>query len=604
MPKLQGKKPAIWCDRCGREMPKAHAVFEGAAYCGTCYKREFRPVPCAECGKTTRSPGGVTPVLCRACRTTGRLCPRCGKSFRHAGATVPAGAVCPSCARYCREPKTCPLCGYESYHLARDFKQGFLEPVCERCRRKNHITCPGCGKHRKPAGRNAAGLTVCSQCLKQGDAPFICPQCGREGKRHSNTRCEACYWEGRLASALRSSLILPDDGWAREGFAAFMRELAERVGPMKATLRMNRHELFFREIWDISPDTRFLSASLLTSLYGREGLRRRAVPFGFMQKAGILRAEPEHAVRLAGERVSQQRVLQKSEGRWYAGDLADYYEHLEEIRKRYRAWGWTDKRERFSPRTVTADLRSAAKFLENLSQDITSTTQLDQSHLNGFLASWPGHRDGLRRFLTFLKSSRRVFGELRIVSVKRSVPEGAFLSHADYSRLLKTWLNPPDHTRKEALICLFMAFYAQKPHKIVKMRLSDLSRGENGLNQVSFGKTRLELDPRVSHLIDYYLGRRKALHTLEDDMSNPFLFPGRKYGSHLSTSTVTRYLKKWKVTADQLFATAMLSPYLKGLRHPKVLVKALGVHDMTAVKYYALAAPRLAAEAAAGLGPK
>ncbi|MHC1699346.1 MAG: hypothetical protein AB9919_15020, partial [Geobacteraceae bacterium] len=169
---------------------------------------------------------------------------------------------------------------------------------------------------------------------------------------------------------------------------------------------------------------------------------------------------------------------------------------------------------------------------------------------------------------------------------------------------LKAWLKPPDHERKEALICLLMAFYAQKPHKLVKMTLSDLSRGENGLYHVSFGKTRLELDQRVSHLIDYYLGTRKALHALDDDKNNPFLFPGRKYGSHLSTSTVTGYLKKWNVTADQLFATAMLSPYLKGLRHPKVLVKALGVHDMTAVKYYAFAAQRLAAEAAAGLGPK
>lgn len=585
-------------------MPKAHAVFEGTAYCGTCYKREFRPVPCSECGKTTRTPGGVTPALCKTCRTTGRLCPRCGKQFRHAGATVPAGAVCPTCARYCREPKTCPLCGRESYHLARDFTLGFLEPVCERCRRKHHITCPVCGKHRKPAGRNGAGLTVCRQCLEQGDAPFICPQCGREGTRHSSSRCEACYWEGRLASALRFSATLPDDGWARESFPAFMRELAAQVGPMKAFRNLGRYEEFFREIWYISPDTRHLSASLLTGLYGREGLRRMALPFGYMLKSGILRAEPEYAVRQAGERVSQQRVLQKGEGRWYAGLLTDFHKHLEALRERYRAWGWTDNRERFSPRTVTMDLRSAVKFLENLGPDIMSTTQLSQDHLDCFLAFCPGHRDGLRRFVTFLNSSRLVFGKLRIESVKRGVPEGAFLSHADYSRLLKAWLNPPVHELKEALICILMAFYAQKPHKIVNMSLTDLSRGENGLYRVSFGKTRLELDHRVSTLIDYYLGTRKALHALDDDKDNPFLFPGRTYGSHLSSSTVTGYLKKWNVTADQLFATAMLSPYLKGLRHPKVLVKALGVHDMTAVKYYALASPRLGAEAAAGLGPK
>jgi integrase len=496
------------------------------------------------------------------------------------------------------------LCGHESHHLARDFKLGFLEPVCERCRRKQHITCPVCGKHRKPAGVSRAGLTVCRQCLELGDAPFICPQCGKEGKRHSNTRCETCYWEGRLAAALRYSSTLPEDGWAREGFAAFMHELAERVGPMKSVFNLGRYEDFFREVWDITPDTRFLSASLLTGLYGREGLRRRAVPYGYMLKAGFMRAEPEHVVRQAGERVSQQRVLQQGEARWYAEILFKFHGHLENLMERYRAWGWTDRRERFSPRTVTMDLRSAAKFLGSLGPEISSTTQFDQTHLNSFLASWPGHRDGLRRFVTFLNSSKLIFGKLKIESVKRGVPEGAFLSHADYSRLLKACLNPPDHGRKEALICLFMAFYAQKPHRIVKMRLTDLYRGENGLYRVSFGKTRLELDHRVSILIDYYLGCRKALHALDDDEDNPFLFPGRKYGSHLSPSTVTVYLKKWKVTADQMFATALLTPYLKGLRHPKVLVKALGVNDMTAVKYYALASPRLGAEASAGLGPK
>ena len=77
---------------------------------------------------------------------------------------------------------------------------------------------------------------------------------------------------------------------------------------------------------------------------------------------------------------------------------------------------------------------------------------------------------------------------------------------------------------------------------------------------------------------------------------NEYLFPGKVIGTHLSSAAVTYYLKKNKVTAKALFATAVSNAYLHGVRHPKILVRALGICTVTAVKYMNEFDPRLVDE--------
>jgi hypothetical protein len=114
---------------------------------------------------------------------------------------------------------------------------------------------------------------------------------------------------------------------------------------------------------------------------------------------------------------------------------------------------------------------------------------------------------------------------------------------------------------------------------------------------VSFGRTEIALNPALGALLERYLAGRRALAPVEEDWQNAYLFPGRLAGSHLSEAAVTYYLGKRGVSAEMLFSSALYYAYLAGMRQPKVLVRAFGITDTTAVRYLNLIDPRLVDEA-------
>lgn len=511
-----------------------------------------------------------------------------------------SGAVCPSCVRYFRAPKTCPVCGRVSYHLSRDSRAGFHEPVCERCRRRAHITCPVCGKHRMAAGTNHTGQAVCRRCLEMGEARYVCPRCGREGKRHSRERCKACYEADRLAFLVERCLSRLPVGWPQDFFPCFIRDLAEAVSSGKVLTRLERYASFFAELGCRFPDRDEMTAPALMAMYGREGLRRNAIPYGYLLKSGLVRTTSELAVRQAAEGRRQQRILEEGRCRWYEALLAEFYRHQEVIRQRYLSRGWVGRLERFVPRTITANLAAAARFLASLDPEkVQSSGQIEQGALERFLLLNPGYHDGVHSFVRFLNRKKKVFRRLKVPGIARGPRKGTFLDVRFYRRLVRTWLNPADGLLKESLICLLMLLYAQKAHRIVRLKLSEIGQDCDGAYWFRFGKTDIQLDPEVGALLDRYLAGRKPLNPLEDAGSNPYLFPGRGFGRHLSEQEVTRYVRSYGITANQLFASSLFHAFLNGVKHPKVLVVALGITDSTAMKYFETLSPSLRLEASA-----
>ena len=585
------------CGCCGRSMAKAVAVTDGVAYCATCYAREFKKVPCAQCGKTMRSLGGKTPVTCRSCKAQDRHCVRCGKPVPRAGLTVEEGVVCPSCVRYYKEPRPCAVCGQKSLRLSRDFQEGFTEPVCNHCRRKSYITCPSCGKHRRPAGPDGQGRIVCKQCLER-TGPFLCPQCGQEGRAHSKTRCEACYWKDAVDKRMRSAVALLSRPWTKEAFSGFTLELRERVGAQPAAMRLEKYFLYFAKLDTLFTTPGDITAEKLIMALGREGLRRYAVPQSYLIRHGIVPAFSDEALQAASAEAAQIALLTASEEQWYAGLLRRFHAHLAEINARYRTRGWQGKQQRFVPRTVTTALRAAKIFLDFLEIGPAAGVQhIQQMQLDRFLVEHPGYRDGIRAFVRFLNRKEKLFRKLKIESVQRNLPKGLILDRDRYTSLLRAWLNPADDVLKASLISTLMLLYAQPAKHLVRLRLTDLAQGAtDGMYRVIFGRTEITLDPRVGHLLARYLERRRALATMEETDDTDWLFPGRRHGGHLHEAIVSYYLKKQGVTANSLFTTAIYYAYLGGLRHPKVLVKAFGITDYTAVKYLQMIDPRLTAE--------
>ena len=552
---------------------------------------------CQGCGKRTRSRNGEDIPVCRSCAIKGRTCLRCGKPLPKASMTLEKGALCWPCSVHYREPKPCPVCGQMSLRLARDTKRGFTnQPVCEPCRRKGNINCPVCGKNRHPAGSLDDGRVVCKSCMERGDKPFVCSACGKEGKPHSKTICQPCYWRKLADKRFRDSVAMFSRDWTKDAFQKFYSDLIPRQNSTKvATASLERYFLFFAKLDAAFSEPKKITAELMIDAFGAEGLRRHTVPFGFLVKEKIVPELAREALEESSERRRQQLLVDRAKNAWYGSVMERFWHHLEKINERYASRGWRGKRRRFIPRTITSDLRAASVFLASLNeaQGVGSLQEVQQDHLNRFLADHEGYRTGISAFLRYLDRHEKLFRKISLESVKRNLPVGVFLSRAKYQELLRTWLNPDDGALKHSLLCALMLLYAQPANKVVRIRLSDIAHGQDRLYRLTMGQTEITLDRRLGDLLDRYLEMRRALATMEDDENNDYLFPGQAYGSHITEAGVTYHLKKHGVTAAQLFSTAIFNAYMGGLKHPKVLVKAFGITDETAIKYLNLIDPQL-----------
>lgn len=525
---------------------------------------------------------------------------RCGKALPRASKTLADGAVCGPCATYFKEPKPCPVCGQMSLRLSRNVTKGFPEQqVCERCQRKGNITCAECGKNRHPAGTRADGKLVCKSCMERGNNPFICKTCGKEGKPHSKEMCHACYWRKRADVRFKDSAALLSHAWTRNAFCKFYAELILRQNPHAvATTKLERYFLFFAKLDSTFGDPKAITAEHLIVALGAEGLRRHSVPYSFLAKEKIIPEIAHESLEASSERRRQKLILEQAKDAWYRMLLERFHGHLEKINERYAARGWRGKSRRFVPRTVTSDLRAAAVFLEFVAkeQHAGSLQEVQQPDLDRFLDEQNGYRSGIRAFVRYLNREEKLFRKLSQPSVTRGVTEGVFLSRAKYEGLLKGWLNPSEQTLKESFICALMLLYAQQANRVVRIKLSDLAHGHDGLYRIAMGKTEISLDKRLCEILGRYLEKRSSLATMEDAENNEYLFTGRTYGGHLTEAAVTYYLKKHSVSSEQLFSTAIYNAYMGGLRLPKVLVNAFGISAKTAVKYLNIIDPQLIQE--------
>ncbi len=591
------KPPHTVCGHCHGAMPKAHAVSGGVAYCQRCYWRVFKKVPCESCGKSTKSPFGHKPATCRACRLANRLCVRCAKPVQQAGKLVPEGAVCPSCAKYFHEPKACPVCGHVSHRLARDFKNGYREPVCERCRRKNFVTCAECGKHRRAVSVNHAGKPICPTCAERQGAPFICPTCGRPGRRHSKARCERCYWNERVGKRFLELETRLAQAWVRKEFSRFFDELFDYYSGKIIALRLARYAEFFAAIDKYFTQRAELSYRGLVQRLGRSLVHDNTVAVNFFIKHGLVEELPSWEHQAVKESTTQVKLLEQAASKPYHSVLTAFHRSLVDVSERYQQRGWTRGKHRPKPRTITVSLQAAQTFLDFLpAEGVANLRQLNQVDLDRFLERYPGYANALRTFLLFLHRVVKLFRPISIPTTPKRAALAIALGPERKQELLTKWLTSEGSASQEGLICSLMLLYAQMPHRIVQIKLSDLQRSEEGRYSVIFGRVDLPLSEEIGRLLDHYLAYRDSKSPQERPWENEYLFPGKMIGTHLSPAAITYYLKKNKVTAKALFATAVANAYRHGVRHPKILVNALGICTVTAVKYMNEFDPRLVDE--------
>ena len=588
------------CDQCGRRMEKAALVLGGQNLCKSCTAR-VPLLPCVQCGGNTRKRNDEDQPFCRSCRTKGRTCARCSTPLPRASLMAPDGAVCWPCSRkFYREPEACELCGQMDLSLSGvDTSAGRLR-VCTRCWRKNrgYASCAVCRRHRPPAGQLPDGRPVCKGCQQTGSQPFVCPECGQEGRIFSKARCTDCYDRDRVRKKVELSAILLRQPWARDAWLAFGEDLVARMLPHNAVLRIERYFLLFARLdAEFSRVSEITPAALLNTVGGRDGLRRFAVPYGFLVKSQIVPEMTRALLDDTAEQVKQAAMLATVEGQWFTPTLQRFQANLLALHARYSERGWKGRDSRMKLRTVTQNLLAAITFCQMAdAQGVTMIQQITPNHLDAFQAQHRGSKESIRAFVRHLNRREKLFAKLKVVTVRQDLPEGVFLGRERYLALLRAWLSPSDDTLREALLGLLMMLYAQPMARVVALRLSDLVEGRNGQYRIALAKTEIALDPNVSAVLRRWLEQRRALMLFDNADQNPYLFPGRRYGEHITTAAVTYWLRKAGVTAEQLYSSAIYNAYRNGARLPKVLMNAFGITKTTAIKYLNLIDPRLVDE--------
>ena len=579
------------CAACGRELRCAKRVIDGRRYCATCAKRLLRRIPCARCGKVTTWPkAGADVPLCPVCRVGDRTCVRCGRAGRPVGLVLPSGVACAACAPYLKPAGTCAYCGATSHKLARRPGLGLSDPACPKCQRarEGHATCPACGKSRRLVA-DGCGRTVCKRCALH-PGPFVCPQCGREGAPHSKSRCVACYWRAhgrRKAEATAAALALT---WSRELYLACAADLLDRTDdPRRIALRVPWHGRCFAWLEERFAGPDALSGPALLEALGADGLRRRGAVLGWLDGRRLL-ARPEEAALLAhSERRRQEIVLAAAANAWHAPLLARYHAALLDTAHAWRERGWTGDHARMSPRTVTAALRSAARFLDGLETErfaalppVDSIRQLRQDDLRRFGLTHRGYRASLGGFVAFLNRDVKRFGRLQPLDSRTRLRPELLIGWEERRRLLAEWLAPDDGDARRALTGLLLLAFGVRPHQLARLTPQHLARDHDTLLLTLPGpdRTPLPLPAPVAAVADAWLAERRPA-------DSPWLFPGRDPARPLHPASHTAPLRDRGLRAPKLFASALYHLFLTGsLNNPRLLADTLGIALPTGTKYF------------------
>lgn len=583
------------CALCRRLIDRTRVRIASGPVCHACYLREFVAVSCTTCGAATRSHLGLEPAFCKQCRAKTQIkegCIRCAKPVRRNSFAVPGGKACAYCRRFYEPPQVCACCGRENRHFEINAAAGILEKVCTNCAHLERKTCSICRKHRKVVAHSALGRPICARCQKP--EPFVCPRCAQVGQRHSAVECLPCYLARALGVEAKLLALEVPPGWARQCFQDFAAEWPTSqalTGHSKSRLR--RYARFFVALGESFSSPATITAQRLVERISTEGLRRQRVPYAWLLKRGHAPPVPGILAERHTQARTQERLLERVDIAWKLALLERFQRHLFVQQRAWRSRGWAGEHDRLKDGTVTMLLRAAKRFLETLDPDVLSPQGIDSGSLAKFVVALPGHRNALHAFVDFLNRREILFQPLHIDrSEASSFPFDDLLSPERSAELTQRWLHAPADQDRNALLGLLMLVYARTARQACSLRRGLFDISESGTVTARFGALPIELDSAIAERLVRHVQKveteRQAPLGAED-----YVFPGQMPGRPFTEAGVQYVLKVQGVQAKQLYTTALASFFRAGLRSPKVLVRTLGISDMTAVKYWEAFCPRI-----------
>lgn len=580
------------CKGCGTQMPHARRRDLEGGYCQVCYHRLFKHHPCQRCGKIARARDDDPTPLCYGCHRIvlreRRQCDGCSDLIGPRGVLrLDGSAYCRRCLRHFW-PKTCAYCGFTGPRVTRNYALGFDQPACASCQTKRsaHVTCAGCRRPRKPAGERD-GRIYCEQCLPTGAPPLIhCQDCGLWRPGYSKTLCEDCGWE-RLHQALLAKLTHQlTRGWTRELFAQYHRHarLANKRG--RWYLSLKRDIAFFVALERVFGDREEVTSVLIVRRLGHEFVHKHPRAMSFLAYLGVIRLEnePDYRLELA---LSRLRHLLKDDTVWIQQVLQRFLERMLTTRARITNRS-RHGRIPIKPKSIESALRTAHQLLTfaKLEYGASSIQEVSQEVLDRFLGSNSLRGARVRAFVRHINQRERTFHKLSVPLTPRQFPFRSLLTADRRLELARAFAtaSPSQADMRWGLICLLILVYAQTGVRACRIRLDAIRETPAGY-EIKFAKVWLEIDPLLTAPLRAWLAQRRETSAFDETDSSPFLFPGGIATTAVEPGSITKWLKKFKVSTNQLRATAIAAMVTGGIHQPRILMDCFGINSETAILF-------------------
>lgn len=482
------------CGSCGRGMEKAKRIFEGVAFCSSCYLRHFERRPCERCGQPARLHKSQEIGRCGKCERETRRCLRCDELTPRAALIFEGEAVCKKCRRY--YPPFPPKAQKDS----------------------SQRNCQVCRKPRNVAGRDPDGRPLCAKCFSIDRREEV----AEEDRR---------YWVTSLARRQvvgRQSLITQ---WCRALFDTFVEFRLTNTPPKSLSLKLANYIQFFQGL-----ETRFHSRKTLFNAnlldhYTPDELRRSEPIITFFAEIGVDAPTRAHT-RAAAERRRIHDILAEHAGGSFYAILKAYSEDMANP---------TPPRQTIALTTQRTNLRAAAGLVA-----ATGGKRITQSTVTRFLVSSPGQRASLSRFIGFLNDGAY---DLSLPSVKSRNPRPTRATDSSLEVCLHALENEASLSRRRALLCaIFSGLLGLPLAKVVAFERDRLSSNHANAVTLYLDGAWVSLPDRLHGPLSRHLNDRDV----EMESRQGWLFPGRPDSQPITSETVNYHLKKFGVTASQL----------------------------------------------------
>lgn len=517
-----------------------------------------------------------------------RPCVLCGAHVPRAAFILESGPVCKSCAQRFYKPGTCEICGKGSSSLGRSPSQGIFVKACRTCRSKGFINCAECGKHRPPHGqRESDGKPLCKRCFERKGKKWICPTCKQPGVYHSRIKCQDCYWRGNLAERVRKTQRAIKHAWLRAAFEGFHRELAARLSPRISAVRVDTYVPLVLKLDVLFSSPKDVSVAKLMTAFGMPQLRYYASFFDYCHHARIIPNVTAASLRESSVENRIALLIADCDDKWFADLVKDLYQTLIKVQSRAISRGHDDAKH-MRPRTVLALVNTTIRFFECAHEaGAQSLLEITQEHVDTFLLEFPGYRASLGSALTRLRRNHKILRRTRIPSIDSRITTNLLIPRGRINELLRECVAAEGEDASHALILALLLTFPISPGALTRLRTKDVVIGEDGRYRFTIAELPIICPLWASELFDHHLAYRRASNPLDSPGENPWLFTGRNAGEHLQATSVAYHLKQHGLTSRQTFASAMLSLYMDGLKHPSIAMRTFGVSVETAMKYFA-----------------